>query len=192
MTPPTVLARLRTRATAALVATALSTLLAALLSACGPGVGGTGTGETGGNTAVGGLDAFGAAPAPVCSGVLAALLACAPATTGAVALPSPAPVQLADTIDGRRVQVRLQGSTVELLAPCAGLLFSGNWGVIAGQAARYYGFAGPEGALRPATLDAQLVGSAVQLTLRDTDGRLLLGPVLVTVVGTQASPGSCN
>jgi hypothetical protein len=184
----TFLARLHTRAAAAL----LTTTLAALLAACGPGVGGTGTGETGGNAAIPGLDAFGAAPAPVCGGVLAEVLSCAPATTGAVALPNPAPVQLADTIDGRRVQVRLQGSTVELLAPCAGLLFSGNWGVIAGQAARYYGLAGPEGALRPATLEVQLVGSAVQLTLRDSDGRLLLGPVLVTVVASQASPGSCN
>jgi hypothetical protein len=183
MSTPSYLARLSTVWVAALTA---------LLVACGPGVGGTGTGETGGTTAIGGLEAFGAAAAPVCSGVLAELLSCAPATTGAVALPSPAVVLLADTIDGRRVQVRLQGATVELIAPCAGLLFSGNWGVIAGQAARYYGFAGPEGALRPATLEVQLAGSAVQLSLRDSDGRLLLGPVLVTVVASQASPGSCN
>jgi hypothetical protein len=188
MSTPPFLARLHTRAAAALVAG----LISALLTACGPGVGGTGTGETGGNSPISGLDAFGAAPASVCSGALADLLGCAPATTGAAAQPRPAAVLLADTIDARRVQVRLQGAAAEVLVPCAGLLFTGQWGVVAGQPARYYGLAGPEGALRPATLDAQLVGSAVQLTLRDSDGRLLLGPVLVTVVASQASPGSCD
>jgi hypothetical protein len=188
MSTPLLAARLHTRVAAALVVG----LLSALLVACGPGVGGTGTGETTGNSPVSGLDAFGAAPASVCSGALADVLGCAPAHAGAVVQPRPAVVLLADTIDARRVQVRLQGSTAELLVPCTGLLFTGDWGVVAGQPARYYGLAGPEGALRPATLDAQLVGSAVQLTLRDSDGRLLLGPVLVTVVASQANPGSCN
>jgi hypothetical protein len=158
-----------------------------LLSGCGPGVGGTGTGETG--TA---LEAFGALPASVCSGELAPLMACASPAAGAAPAPGAAAVLLADTVDGRQVQLTLSGDTVELGAPCARVQFRGAWGAVAGQPGKYFGHADLGGTLAAAALQAQPSGGDVTLTLRDATGRVLLGPVLVRVVVAFAAPGSCG
>ncbi len=167
---------------------ALCSLVAALLlGGCGPGVGGTGTGET-----QGALGHFGAAAASACGSDLAPLLACTAGNASAAPAPGAAAVHLADTIDGRRVIVRVQGNLIEVTAPCARLQFSGEWGVIAGQAARFYGFATVDGSLVPATLEAQSSGAGAQLTVRDETGRMLLGPVLVVVVAAPATPGGCS
>ena len=165
-----------------------------LLGGCGPGVGGTGTGET-----ADGLAAFGASAASVCASELAAVLACATPSggSGAVAAPAPgtAPVYLADTIDGRRVAVSVQGNLIELNAPCARVQFRGQWGAIAGQAARFYGSAGQDVSVTsttPATLQAVVRGNALELTLTDALGRVLLGPVLVTVRPAAVVAGDCG
>ncbi len=163
------------------------TALALLLGGCGPGVGGTGTGETGG-----GLAAFGALPASVCSGELAPLLSCASPAGAAAPVPGAAVVMLADTIDGRQVRVTLSGNTVELIAPCARVQFRGEWGAVTGQSGRFFGSADSDGSTAPAALQAQLSGSDVLLTLRDSAGRVLLGPVLVRVVATPAVPPACS
>lgn len=166
---------------------------AAILGGCGPGVGGTGTGET---TAA--LAVFGASAAPVCSSELAPVLACAAPTGvgGAAALaPGTAPVYLADTIDGRRVAVSVQGNLIELSAPCARVQFRGQWGAIAGQAARFYGSTGSTGTHAsgpPASLQALVRGNALELTLVDTQGLVLLGPVLVTARPAPAAVGDCG
>ena len=165
-----------------LLATALAAL-ALLSSGCGPGVGGTGTGETGG-----GLAAFGALPASVCSGELASLVACPPATGTAAPAPGAAAVFLADTIDGRQVRVTLSGNTVELSAPCVRVQFRGEWGAVTGQSGRFFGSTEIDGMTTPAALQAQLSGSDVQLTLRDATGRVLLGPVLLRVVAVFEAP----
>ncbi len=164
---------------------ALLLALAALLGACGPGVGGTGTGEE-----ITALQDFGAAPASVCSGELAALAACTGA--GAAAAPASAGVYLADTFDGRRVRVHLQGDGIDVDAPCARLRFRGRWGVVGSQAGRFYGSATVDGVLQPATLTAQPVSGGAQLTVRDAQGVTLLGPVLVEVVPVLVTPGGCG
>jgi hypothetical protein len=158
-----------------------------LLSGCGPGVGGTGTGETGG-----GLEAFGALPASVCSGELAPIVACASPAGAAAPAPGAAAVFLADTIDGRQVRVTLRGNTVELSAGCVRVQFRGEWGAVAGQPGRYFGVADVDGTTAPAALQVQLSGGDVLLTLRDASGRVLLGPVLVRAVLTLSPPPSCG
>lgn len=163
--------------------------LAALLVACGPGVGGTGTGASSA------LDSFGASAASACSGELAALLSCTPANASATAPPpAAAPVVLADAAANRRIEVLLQGNQAELLAPCVGLRFRGDWGLVVGQAAqaaRYYGVADSGATAAPASLSVRLSGEAVQVTLRDLGEQVLLGPVLLSVVPGSAPPGSC-
>ena len=160
---------------------------AAVLSACGPGVGGTGTGET-----PGALAYFGATAASVCSSDLANLLGCAPANAAAAPAPGVTTLYLADTIDGRRVAVSLQGNTIEISAPCAQLRFRGDWGAIGSQAARFFGYTDHDGPREPATVVAQTSGSSVALTVSGADGRILLGPVLVKAVAAPALPGSCG
>ncbi len=167
----------------------------ALLGGCGPGVGGTGTGD-----AADALGAFGATAASVCAGELATVLACAATTggggggggTAAAPAPGTAPVYLADTIDGRRVAVSVQGNLIDVNAPCARVRFRGQWGTIAGQAARFYGSTEQDGSSTPATLQAVVRGSGLELTLVDTQGRVLLGPVLVTARPAPVAAGDCG
>jgi hypothetical protein len=185
---PTLITR---RPAFALQTLALATLTA-LLVACGPGVGGTGTGASSA------LDTFGASAASVCTGELAALLSCPPASSTAAPAPvsGAPPVVLADRTPNPRVELVLLGNQAELLAPCAGLRFRGDWGLLAGQAARYYGTSdrgttGTDASAAPASLSVQLLGAEVQVTVRDFAGQVLLGPVLLGVVPGAAPPGSC-
>lgn len=170
--------RLRPRATLALLALAL----AAALGGCGPGVGGTGTGDT---TAA--LAHFGASPASICSGELAALVACQPAAGTAAPRPAAEPVFLADATAG--VRVRLQEDSVEVVAACVPLEFRGQWGAVGGQAGRFYGYADPGSA--PATLETQADGAGWLLTLRDAGGGVLLGPVAVTPTAALPTLPAC-
>jgi hypothetical protein len=165
-------------------------MLAAGLPACGPGVGGSGTGQ--------GLEAFGAVAAPLCGSELASALSCPPATVGSPAASAPsganvgtAPVFLADTIDGRRVVVTVQGNSMDVDAPCARVRFSGQWGVLSGQAARFYGTNTDQGAVQPAQVRASLDSGGLVITVQDAAGNVLLGPVLVTARPAAATPGSC-
>jgi len=157
------------------------------LTACGPGVGGTGTGDT-----PSALTTFGAASTSVCGSDLAPLLSCPAGGSTAAPAPGAAPVHLADTIDGRRVLATANGNSIELQAPCARLQFRGEWGVVAGQAGRFFGYTDPDGAAAPATLQVQAVGGGLQFTLRNAAGDTLLGPIVMTVVTTAGTPGGCN
>ena len=170
---------------AALAAMAL--VLAAVLGACGPGVGGTGTGETNGALAF-----FGASEASVCSGDLAGVLSCAPPSATAAPLPNTAAVYLADAPAGWRVLVRAQGNEIEVTAPCARLQFRGRWGAIGSQAGRFFGYTDPDVVPAPATLQTQLSDAGVSVTLRDAHGLVLLGPVQVTVVPAPGTPSGCG
>lgn len=173
---------LRTAAAAVLAAT-----LMLALAACGPGVGGTGTGDT-----PSALTAFGAAPASVCSGDLGPLLSCPSGGAAAAPAPGAGPLHLADTIDGRQVRVTVTGNTIELQAPCARLQFRGEWGVVAGQAGRFFGYTDAGAAALPASLQVQVVSGGLQFTLRSAGGDTLLGPVLMTVVASAGTPGGCG
>jgi hypothetical protein len=159
----------------------------ALLAACGPGVGGSGVGPT-----ADGLVAFGATETPVCSGDLASLLGCPPAGGASTAVPDPAPVYLADTLNGRLVAVQLQGGQIEIDAPCTPLSFLGTFGAVAGQAPRYFGFVDPDGAATPASALVQVDAGGVQLSVFDAQGRVLLGPLRLVPVASPAVLGSCR
>lgn len=167
----------------------MALLALAALQACGPGVGGSGTGQ--------GLDAFGANAAPLCGSEIAPALSCPPATAapgGSAAGntdPGSGTVFFADTIDGRRVAVTVQGNSIELNAPCARISFRGQWGLLAGQAARFYGTNGDGANAQPAQVRASLASSGLLLTVLDANGDVLLGPVLVTVKTSLSSPAGC-
>ncbi|MEI2676371.1 MAG: DUF6502 family protein [Burkholderiaceae bacterium] len=92
----------------------LALLLAGLLAACGPGVGGSGTGATEDP-----LRQFGATALPACGNPLAPQLA---------SCVKGQPLSYADSSTLPRVTVQLLDSHLELQAPCAGLNFSGDWG----------------------------------------------------------------
>lgn len=162
----------------------LAMLMAAFLGGCGPGVGGTGTGDT-----AAALVYFGASPASLCSSEIAALVPCQHDGTMATPVPGAAPVFLADAAEGARVRVRLQDDTIEVVETCTPLEFRGQWGVIAGQSGRFYGHADPEAV--PATLEAQASGAGLLLTLRDGEGRVLLGPLVVTAMAAPPETPAC-
>jgi hypothetical protein len=169
-------------------------LALAALQACGPGVGGSGTGQ--------GLDAFGASAVPLCSSDIAAALSCpgaaaappapgASATAGVSSDSGTAAVYFADTLDGHQVAVTVQGNGLELDAPCAGVRFHGQWGRQAGQAARFYGVNGDGANAQPAQVRASLDTSGLQLTVLDANGSVLLGPVGLRAQAAPALPGGC-
>ena len=179
---------------------ALCVALTFLVSACGPGVGGTGTG----NEAQ--LARFGATAASVCSSELVSQLACgatsfvpgatptSPGAGNAVSAvpdlaPGTEPVRFADA--PQRVLALLQGNRIELDAPCAGMRFGGDWGTVPGQASSFYGWAESSGYTGPAVLESRLAGNGLSLRLLDAAGRVLLGPLAVAR-STATQPGSCS
>ncbi len=151
----------------------------ALLSACGPGVGGTGTGAAP-DPGVSGLQFFGATPQNVCLGPLATALGCA-AVVGAEPAPPLSPRHFAT---GCAV-ASFSGDAVELDALCSGWFFSGRWGLAADGAGRYHGLVGPDPVqppTHPATLEVQAQGADLLLTLHAADGQVLAGPLLLSPV----------
>jgi hypothetical protein len=87
-------------------------MLALLLAACGPGVGGTG----GGDDPSGG----GATVSPLCRTPFAGVLDCrADGTTGRVLF--------ADAAVPATAQLAIEGARAQLTARCAGLAFEGDW-----------------------------------------------------------------
>ena len=154
--------------------------LIAWLAGCGPGTGGTGTGEDSPY-----LAAFGAHSASVCVTPLAATLACPPdagnATTAADN-PGSAMVYFTDIAPGGQIAVVIQAHSIELSERCRRLRFTGDWGITASNDARFFGSYTLDnmGAVA-ASLSVQL-GSGdkageLQALLRDADGRIVLGPV---------------
>ena len=154
--------------------------LALLAAACGPGVGGTGTGPS--DSA---LPAFSAAAANVCTGELAVLLACGGSGASSTApAAGSAAVDFADPLPPHRVALRIEGNRAELSAPCAGLQFSGEWGQIGGQPARFYGRVGSE----LATLVAVPAGSGISVQVFDARAVSLFGPQVVERQSVAVTP----
>lgn len=144
----------------------------ALLAACGPGVGGSGTGED-----LTPLPSSGATALLLCSGELAPLLQCT--AVGAAATGGTARVAFSGRLGGQDVALELQGNRAELRVGCTLLRFRGQWGQLAGQPPRFYGYTDPDGAAAVATLEARLAGNEIELTLRDANGSVIVGPVNV-------------
>jgi hypothetical protein len=155
----------------------------AVLAACGPGVGGTGTGTSA-------LPAFGADAAALCSSSFAANLDCgaaSPATPGSLA--GTAPVVYAEP-DGATL-AEFDGNDVHLVVGCDLVVFDGTWGLAPNGAARFYGRAAIAGEAEPrlGALEVQAGGAAtLVLVLRDERGVVIAGPL--TMQRTSGSPAS--
>ena len=176
-------------AVSALNAILLPVLLAlALLAGCGPGVGGTGTGESG-------LAAYGASAAPVCTSDFADLLAC---PSGPAAQPVTAIVYAADVAEGgtaSRHLARFEGASVELELRCERLRFSGTWGTAPGLGTRYYGELRDDAPGAPARAASLVVerdaGEGLRLILLGDDGSIRAGPLVLTRVAAPTPPAPC-
>ncbi len=161
-------------------------LLALLLplAACGPGMGGSGTGQTSDPPVVGSpLPPSGANVTALCASELAPALAC---PSGNVVSPDAiargtAPANFVGSVDDATpVRARLEGNRIEFTVGCTQWRFVGDWGAVAGQEPRFYGFINPGSEQLAATLQAQRDGTALWLTVRAADGTALYGPVRVT------------
>ena len=158
---------------------ALSVCLMLLMAACGPGVGGTGTGSpvTGGA----GLDLFAATPQNPCSAPFAELLACQPTAGGGD------PVLASQRIFTSDCAVAtFEGDAVDFDSLCTVWVFSGRWGVDGSGLARYYGLAGADPAqppTLPATLEVRLQDGRLTVQLRAFDGESLAGPFSLQPAG---------
>jgi hypothetical protein len=144
-----------------------------LFAGCGPGVGGTGTGDAA-------FEAFGASAAPVCSGVVAAQLACPSLPAG----PVPAgtlPVQFVDAAG--QVTLQVNGNLATLDASCLRLHFSGEFGTGTGGTQGFFGSyqIGGNGfdVLAALSTVPAAGGGALTVELRDVDGRAAVGTVLL-------------
>jgi hypothetical protein len=167
---------------------ALYLALALLCAGCGPGVGGTGTGQT-----TDPLGSYGATAADVCLSSLASILQCPAAGSASAAPPGTSAVVFADGTTSSRVRVRVEGNRVEVDAPCAGVRFSGVWGAVPGQAGRFFGSVGEDPAsAQLASLSVQAQGQALVLQLQDAQGRVLLGPLLLQAVAAAPPAAACQ
>lgn len=177
---------------------ALATCGAALLVACGPGVGGTGTGSSLSPAEV--LSAFGANAAPLCGSALAPGLQCS-GTAGApggapASAPSAAPLPprfLADDAVAARAVARVAGDGIELDLPCERLRFTGTWGAVPGQQARFYGVVqrSVDGETQLAMLLAEPAGAGFTVALVGAGGTALAPPRPLQPVPA-APPAACR
>lgn len=164
----------------------LLALLVAVLSACGPGVGGTGTGpiEQPGVPAPSQASAL-----PICSSDLVSLLRC-PAGSAAVGGEGTAPVLLADATGTARVHARIEGNRIELELLCQRQRFVGDWGQRSGEAPRFFGsLQSTVAAPVAASATAQLAGGGLALRLFDNAGNALANVLLLPVTGLP--PSAC-
>ena len=169
-----------------------SAATAALLSlaACGPGVGGTGTGGAA-------LTAFGATAASVCGSAFALELGCAqapaPAPSGAIGSPmGTLPLQFVDA--SGRVTLDLDGNAATLLSSCLKLRFDGDFGHAASGEA-FFGtvrFEASNGDALASLVAAPAAGGGLTVELRDVGGKTLLGPVVLRrAVIPVSAPSGC-
>ncbi len=168
-------------------------LLAGLcwLAACGPGIGGTGTGGTSDPAS------FGATNASVCTAPFAALLNCpvgagVPGTAGA--LTGTALVHFADAAAGGNLAAAVESNQLQFQARCQALQFTGVWGLLATGEGRFFGaYSNATSVDVPASM--RVISSAageLQMTLFDTSEQVLLGPVaLQGVAAPVTNPAAC-
>ena len=157
-----------------MVRAALALLLGLMLAACGPGVGGTGTGNSVETPGLVGLAYFEAQPAHACSAPFAAVIGCREVAGAEPRQPLPA------TLAGECGAATFEGNDVVLDVICQGWTFTGRWGATADGKRRYYGLLSRDLLLpptEPAALEVQVQGTALVLWLRGADGQPLVGPL---------------
>ncbi len=158
---------------------AIGLLLASLLAACGPGVGGSGTGA-----AEEPLLQFGATAIAVCGNPLAPQPAAC--VTGQA-------TPYADSATQPRVTAQLLDGHIELQAPCAGLKFSGDWAAVGSQSPRFYGSVTSASGTSLASLISAPAGEqGLRVELRDAQGALLLGPLTLIPATPGALSAGCS
>jgi len=159
-----------------------------LCAGCGPGVGGTGTGAAA-------FVAFEASAASVCAGAFAAELACPPppGAAGPVAAGTQ-PVRFVDAAG--QITFEVDGNTATLDAVCLRLRFSGEFGIGAGNLQGFFGSYQLDGTGVDvlAALSAAVAsgGGALAIELRDAEGRVVIGPVLLQrATAAPPAPSPC-
>jgi hypothetical protein len=173
---------------------ALALLLAAGLSACGPGVGGTGTGVEAGTPANGSTDAPGVAAGSVCKAAFAALLDCTDAASGALSTTGTRPVLFADAPAQARAIAAFSGEHLVLDMPCTSSVFEGDWVASGNAAGRFQGLVRIEtgSSAQAATAQVERQGNSLVLQLANETGPILIGTVtLGRVTATPSAPSSC-
>jgi hypothetical protein len=166
-----------------------------LVTGCGPGVGGTGVGETQ-------LSSFGATAATVCTSSLAPALTCTISGTGTASSPSlptatdpgllagTATLVYADT--SRRVRLRLNANRAELDAACGPLSFTGEFGQVPGQSPRFYGALTSAGSTAAASILVEVGASGLVVTVFGENGQSLLGPVALMTAPADSNLATCG
>lgn len=163
-------------------AVALLALLA-LLAGCGPGVGGTGTGD-----GIAAPPQHTATAAPVCAADFAAALACPSRSTGSAAPEGTAPVWFADSEPAARVSALFEANGVSLRAPCARVQFTGRWGDSPTLGSRFFGTLTVDGVDRIGTLEVTLADDRLTLLPRDEAGQpVAVLPALQRAAGEPAA-----
>lgn len=155
----------------------LTFCLTFLLAACGPGVGGTGTGNGSPEPGAAGLGYFGATPQSACTAPFAPLLGC-----NAIGIGGDPVLGVQRIFTSECAVATFEGDAVTFDALCTGWVFSGRWGVDGSGLARYYGLVGADPMLPPnlpATLEVQPQESGLLVVLRAADGELLAGPLVL-------------
>jgi len=162
-------------------------MLGALLFAgCGPGVGGTGTGDAA-------FEAFGVSAAPVCGGTVAAQLACPSTPAGPVAVGT-LPVQFVDAAG--QVVLQVNGNLATLDASCLRLHFSGEFGSGTAGVQGFFGSYEVDGNgidVLAAMSAVPVGGGGLTVVLRNVAGYVAVGPVLLhRATGPLPAPGPCG
>jgi len=162
-----------------------------VVGGCGPGVGGTGTGEGFA------LEYFGARRASVCNASFAGELKC---PTRIVVGPTSAPVDdgsdpviWVDDPDSGRVSARIDLSDIVFEAYCEGITFVGTWGTTGDAADRFFGNYTAESleVAVPATLSVENGPSGLEYVLKDAQGQIVIGPIVLQRLDGESRPASC-
>ncbi|MBL8289869.1 MAG: hypothetical protein JNL85_17930 [Rubrivivax sp.] len=174
-------------AVAALLLAALAFTLA-LLGGCGPGLGGTGTGATDDAMA-----AYGAREVPVCgSADFADLIGCNAPGAGAAPLPAVGARFFAESSPASTTLLELDGQQAQWRLRCLDTVFVGSWGQVGTAAPRYYGNATAGGSrVRLASMQVQRSGNGIAVTLLDSSGGVIAGPLLLAPVAGTTSAAPC-
>ncbi len=164
------------------------------LGGCGPGTGGTGIG---GELSSGNLGAFSAQPASVCGTAFAPLLHCTVPANGVTSggdptLQGTVLTNFSDAAKGGDISVAIEANSIQLESPCQKLRFEGDWGIAALNDARFFGRFTSSRSLtpEPGTLSVETVdvsGASLAVTVRQADGRIVLGPVVLDRVPARAA-----
>jgi hypothetical protein len=87
-------------------------------------------------------------------------------------------------------QARFEGDRIDFQVPCQQLRYTGQWGQLPGQAARFYGWVDQAGSLSLASLTVQVQGKQLVLQLRDAQGQPLADARTLSRLAITPAPGA--